>query len=131
MELSSLIFSHVSQGTCRDQKVKKKKTLWKSFLYFGRWNFLALSLKNILYFRRELVKPKKQTKNSSLFFITASTTLSCSFLAIELLITHSDVDIWQNFGCVLRVKRKKNICTSGNVRTLQIILRTFEVLHLY
>ena len=58
-------------------KKRKKKQLWKNFLYFskkivflifGKCNFLALSLKNFLYFfqkkkflyfRRELGKPEK------------------------------------------------------------------------
>ena len=32
----------------------------KDFLYFGKWNFLAPSLKLFLYFRRELAKPEKK-----------------------------------------------------------------------
>ena len=32
----------------------------KDFLYFGKWNFLATSLKLFLYFRRELAKPEKK-----------------------------------------------------------------------
>ena len=32
------------------------------FLYFRKWNFLAPSLKSILYFRRELSKFKKLKK---------------------------------------------------------------------
>ena len=68
-----------------------------------------------------------RTKNLLLYPLL----LSYSFLAIGLLITHPIVDISQNFGYVLRVKRKENIWTSGNVILLQIILRTFEGLHLY
>ena len=37
----------------------KRKLLLKSFLYFGKWNFLAPSLKTFLYFRRELAKAEK------------------------------------------------------------------------
>ena len=36
----------------------KKKPLLKSFLYFGKWKS-----KNFFYFRKELTKPQKQTKN--------------------------------------------------------------------
>ena len=67
-----------------------------------------------------------RTKN----FLLYPLLLSYSFLAIGLLITHPIVDISQNFGYVLRVKRKENIW-SGNVILLQIILGTFEGLHLY
>ena len=38
----------------------------KSFLYFmnfGKWYFLAPSLKNFLYFRKELTGPENHTKN--------------------------------------------------------------------
>ena len=61
MELSKK-FSYIS-GEHSQSSINKKKTLRKKFLYFGKWNLLALSLKNFLYFkRRELAKPKKQTK---------------------------------------------------------------------
>ena len=39
------------------QARKNKKN---SLLYFGNWNFLVTSLKNFLYFSRELEKPEKQ-----------------------------------------------------------------------
>ena len=49
---------------------KKKKTLLrKNFLLFVKWGFLAPSLKNVLYFRRELAKPENQTKSYSLELI--------------------------------------------------------------
>ena len=38
----------------------EKRSLWKSLLYFGKWNFLVSSLRNFLYLRRELAKPEKQ-----------------------------------------------------------------------
>ena len=38
---------------------KKKKTLSNCFLYFGKWDFLALGLKNV-YFRRNFQSPKNQ-----------------------------------------------------------------------
>ena len=41
----------------------EKKTFLKSFLYFREWNVLAPSLKNVLYFRKELTGPENQTKN--------------------------------------------------------------------
>ena len=41
----------------------KKNSLLKSFLYFGKCKFPAPSLKNFLYFRKELTKHQKQTKN--------------------------------------------------------------------
>ena len=44
---------------------------------------------------------------------------------------HPIVDIRHNFRYALRVKRKQNICISGNAITLQVILRTFEGLQLY
>ena len=36
---------------------KKIKPLLNCFLYFGKWNFLALSFKKFLYFRKELIGP--------------------------------------------------------------------------
>ena len=44
------------------KKQKIKKPLLKNFLCFWKWNFQAQSLKNFLYFRRELAKHEKQTK---------------------------------------------------------------------
>ena len=38
----------------------KKNPLIKSFLHFDKWNFLATSLKNFLYFRKKLEKEKKK-----------------------------------------------------------------------
>ena len=47
------------EGTSRARKIKKP-TL-KNFLYFGKWNCLALrSAKFFLYFRREHAKPENQ-----------------------------------------------------------------------
>ena len=43
----------------------------KFFLYFGKWNFLALTVKNFLYFRKELSgleKLKKITLKKFLIF---------------------------------------------------------------
>ena len=40
-------------------KNEKKKTLSNCFLYFGKWDLLALGLKN-LYFRRNFQSPKNQ-----------------------------------------------------------------------
>ena len=37
----------------------------KNSLYFGKWNFIALALKNFLYFlKRKLFRKKKPRKNS-------------------------------------------------------------------
>ena len=112
----------------------KKKALLKCFLYFGeKWNFLAPGLKN-LYFRRELPKAENQIRSYSLELLTyycIHYSLAILFSDIGLLIMHPTIDISQNFRYFLRVKRKKNICASGNEITLQIIIRTFEGLHLY
>ena len=37
-----------------------KNLLWKNWWYFWKWNFLAPSLKNFLYFSRNLQSPKNQ-----------------------------------------------------------------------
>ena len=34
------------------QSLQNKKTLWKNFLYFGKWNLLAPSLKNFCIFSK-------------------------------------------------------------------------------
>ena len=47
----------------QSSKKKKKKPFWKNILYLVKWNFLALSLKNFLYFRRVLAKPENQKFN--------------------------------------------------------------------
>ena len=65
-ENNSLYFRKRNFLTFREMKTSKgtsrlknrKKTPLKCFLYFGKWNFLALGLKNFLYFRKELAKPK-------------------------------------------------------------------------
>ena len=57
-----LIFQETSYISGSNFELKKilKNPLWKNVLYFGKWNFLAPSLKNFLYFRREFAKPEKQ-----------------------------------------------------------------------
>ena len=55
--------------TCNTSRINftssknEKNSFLNSFLYFGKWNFLATSLKNFLYFRKELTKPRKQIRN--------------------------------------------------------------------
>ena len=51
--------------TLRAQKKKKHPPL-KNSLYFGKYNFLATSLKNFLYFRRNFQSLKKTSKKSAL-----------------------------------------------------------------
>ena len=46
IELSSLIFFLYFREKFSKFKKLKKQTLKKNFLYFGKWNFLAPSLKN-------------------------------------------------------------------------------------
>ena len=54
--------THVQERTFQAQKIKK--TLRKNCLYFGKWSFLAPSLKNsylfIFFFRREFAMSEKQ-----------------------------------------------------------------------
>ena len=62
--------SHISGENFRARKTKKKKrkeikkeiNVPKTFLilYFRKWNFLATSFKNFLYFRKELVKAENK-----------------------------------------------------------------------
>ena len=97
-----------------------------------RWNILLRTLWNYSdYFMYQLFF---RTINLILLLypllIIKSTTYSYTFLqpllsiwALGLLITHSIVEIWQNFGYGFRVRRKENIYPFGNVITLQIILR--------
>ena len=47
-------------------KKKKKHPPLKNSLYFGKYNFLATSLKNFLYFRRNFQSLKKTSKKSAL-----------------------------------------------------------------
>ena len=143
--------SYISRRKFPSLKNKKKSSETISYISgYGNFQFQA---QETFISAWSLQTPKKQTKNIrfkeisyiflkkvpphfSIFSRTKNLLLyplllSYSFLAIGLLITHPIVDISQNFGYVLRVKRKENIWTSGNVILLQIILRTFEGLHLY
>ena len=61
MELSSLIFQEV---IFQAQKIKKVP-LWKNVWYFTKWNFLAPSWKNYLYFKRNC---KSWKTNDDLWF---------------------------------------------------------------
>ena len=54
--------SYISGSDFPNSKYKKNPLL-KSFLYFGKWNFLAPSLKNLLYFRSNLECLKIKQKN--------------------------------------------------------------------
>ena len=90
--------------------------------------FATPKLKKLLIFQERICKALKPNKNYSLELLTYYCIhyyLAILFSAKELLITHSTINIEQNFGYVLRVKGKGNICTSGNEITLQIIFRTF------
>ena len=55
-------------------------------------------------------------------------SLTILFRAIRLLITHPILHIWQNFGHVLPVKRKENICSSVNANNSQNIWRPASLL---
>ena len=55
----ALYFSSFSRSNFSSSK-SKKNPLLKSLSYFHKWNFLAPSLKNFLYFRRELAISKNQ-----------------------------------------------------------------------
>ena len=55
-------------------------------------------------------------------------SLTILFRAIRLLITHPILYIWQNFGHVLPVKRKENICSSVNANNSQNIWRPASLL---
>ena len=58
--------SYISGSNFTSSKKKKKKKnspLLESFLSFEKRDFLAPSLKDILYFRKEFKKPNNQTKN--------------------------------------------------------------------
>ena len=57
-------FSIFQKETFRAQKILKNP-LRKFFLYFGKWNFLALSLKNS-YFQEGTCKTRKTNKKSAL-----------------------------------------------------------------
>ena len=56
-----ILYFSISGSNFPCSKNEKKKLL-KCFLYFGKWNFLASSLKNFLYFRRELARPENRKK---------------------------------------------------------------------
>ena len=56
MELSNAIIKKIQEGTTQAQVIKKK-TFRKNFFYFGKWNFLASSLKeNFLIFQEGICK---------------------------------------------------------------------------
>ena len=77
-ELSNSKNKRLQQLTFRAQKVKKKT---RSEKISGEWNFLALSLKNLLYFRRSIQIQKikfvreffKQNRKRKKFFIFSLT----------------------------------------------------------
>ena len=54
--------SYISGNNFSSSK-SKMNPLLKSFLCFGKWNFLSTTLKKLLCFRKELTKPQKETKN--------------------------------------------------------------------
>ena len=56
MEISSPKNKTFHEVTLRSQKIKKIHLKY----FFGKYNFLAPSLKNFLYFRGELAKPENQ-----------------------------------------------------------------------
>ena len=56
---SSEKISYNSESILKSSK-NKKNSLSKSFLYFGKWNFLVPILINFFYFRGELVRPENQ-----------------------------------------------------------------------
>ena len=81
MEISSFIFLLYEKW--KKKKKKKKNTLWKNFLYFAKWNFLAPSLKNLLNFRKELKSLKIKKKSYTFPYKEAK----CSKLKYFLIIT--------------------------------------------
>ena len=58
-ETETLKTSHISGSNFPSSK-NKKNPLWKNFLYFWKRNFLAMSLANFLYFRREVAEPENK-----------------------------------------------------------------------
>ena len=62
IELSSSRFKKFQEKTFR---AEKNITLWKNFLYFGKWNFLARSLKSSYIFskRFKIMQNNKLTIN--------------------------------------------------------------------
>ena len=67
------------------------KTL-KNFLYFEKWNFLALIIKNLLYFRKR--KPRK----NSLYFLKRNIFRKWNFLifheSIFRILTHLEQEAY-------------------------------------
>ena len=53
MELSCSKFKKLQEGTFQAWKIKKE-SLWKYFLYFRKWNFLAQTLKNFYTFSKKI-----------------------------------------------------------------------------
>ena len=121
---------------------KKALLKFREIELFRKWNFLASYFPYISGSNSPSSKNSKNTQgtceawksNKKRFFRTTYYCIGCSldilFSATGFLITYSIIDIWQNFGYVLEVKRKQNICAYRNEITLQIILITFEGVHL-
>ena len=72
---SSGIKGHLAHFLNPSPKKIEKRHLEKKFLYFGKWNFLALLLKNFLYF---LIFQESETPQK--FFIFQETETLKSFL---------------------------------------------------
>ena len=87
-----------SSGSNFQSLKSKKNPLLKNFSYFGKWNFLAPSLKNFLYFRRELAKPEKQTKKPALK---------------KFLVSYDVFTILQQILCEAKIQHRCNIITAS------------------
>ena len=103
-----------------------------SNIYYGEFysepQFISYSLMYQLFFRTAglllLPYPIGLYQKNDLLLIYSFIQPLLNIWAKELIITHPILDVWQNFGSGLRVKRKeKFFCIFRNVRTLQILLR--------
>ena len=92
----------------------------KKLLIFKEVTFRARKMKNpilkkLLIFQEiDLFNLWLKRRNFQSLKVKQEAILSNYSLAIRLLITNPIIDFEQNFGNVLRNKRKEIICTSGN-----------------
>ena len=98
------------EGTLRARKINQ---IWKNFLFFGKWNFLAPSLKN-LYFRRKLAKLEK-TKSSS--HISRWLLIKCKIVSCNGFTIITAVKIQESFTIITAAR--ENPCEANTAASYQ------------
>ena len=117
-EFKKLIFFYLSGGNFKPKLEKSKKIHPHKILIFQEMELSSFKIKKFLTF------PEMEVSRLLLYLVL----FNYSFFSYRAL---NNALHLTEFGYILRVKWKKNICASGNEIILQIILRTFKDLNLY